>query len=106
MNKNSLKVTTKSLIIGLVIIASIFITSSVLFAENFIYGDANGDGRVTSTDLAKINRYLQGMDVTINLLASDVNQDKLINSTDENILNDYILGKIKELHIIHLLTKE
>ncbi|RXE59309.1 cellulose 1,4-beta-cellobiosidase CelS [Acetivibrio mesophilus] len=61
------------------------------------YGDCNEDGKVTSTDLTILKRYLLKMDVKINLENADVNRDGKVTSTDATILKRFLTKIIKEL---------
>nr|WP_265445026.1 Ig-like domain-containing protein [Acetivibrio straminisolvens] len=62
-----------------------------------LYGDCNGDGKVNSTDLSALRRYLKKEYVEINLDNADVNADGNVNSTDFSILKRYITKNIEEL---------
>lgn len=68
-----------------------------------LYGDVNGDGKVNSTDLTLIKRYVLKI---VSALpdpeaekAADVNLDGRINSTDITVLKRYILKIITELPV-------
>jgi len=64
-----------------------------------MYGDLNGDSKVTSTDLAYINRYNIGMitdfPIKTGFIAADVNGDGVVNSVDYSLFEQFTLGQIK-----------
>lgn len=64
---------------------------TVDFAKFTVEGDANEDNVVDLTDLVRMGKYLNEMDVKINLLNSDINIDALINSDDKNLLRKILL---------------
>ncbi len=64
------------------------------------YGDVNTDGKVNSTDMLTLKRYILGVDDSLSeqaLLNADVNLDYKINSTDLLVLKKYILGLVDSL---------
>ncbi|WP_265444666.1 cellulase family glycosylhydrolase [Acetivibrio straminisolvens] len=65
--------------------------------DAILYGDVNGDGKVNSSDVAMLRRYLIGLVNEINEEAADVNLSGAINSTDLTILKRYLLRSISEL---------
>lgn len=79
------------------------IYKSFVETQNEMYGDLNGDGKVNSTDLAILRRYMlkeisdfpspQGKKL------ADLNGDMNINSTDYSILKRYILKAIDTIPI-------
>lgn len=57
-------------------------------------GDLNSDGKITTTDLVKLRRYLAGLE-TFNeaqLKAADINEDEKITTTDLVKLRRYLAG--------------
>lgn len=62
-----------------------------------IFGDANKDMTVDSTDYALLKRYLLNISSSIDLKSSDVNNDGIVDSTDYAILKRFLLGTIKSL---------
>lgn len=63
------------------------------FRDNVLLGDANGDGKVNTTDAVVVINYYLGKTNTIDIKAADINQDGKINTTDAvGIINKY-LGK-------------
>ena len=69
-------------------------------AEGRIDGDANGDGRVTASDAARILRYVVGTDERMaldDMLSADVNGNGRIDESDASaILRDVVeLAKLK-----------
>ncbi|NLD50560.1 MAG: hypothetical protein GX660_25745 [Clostridiaceae bacterium] len=66
-------------------------------------GDANGDIRVNSTDLALLKRYIGGIITDFPyeeaLYTMDVNFDGFINSTDFSYLKRYIIEVISEFPV-------
>ncbi|HEX9062233.1 MAG TPA: glycoside hydrolase family 11 protein, partial [Clostridia bacterium] len=63
------------------------------------YGDVDGDGKINSTDLSSMKRYVLGMSTLNNTNAGDLNGDGSINSTDVSLLKRYILGIVTSLPI-------
>lgn len=68
----------------------------------FIYGDANGDGRVTSADIIMIKKYIANYDKSTNtstvnvFVGADANGDGMINSSDVILLKKYIANLDKD----------
>ena len=75
--------------------------TNILFLDkynpNIIYGDVNGDGKVSVLDLAQFQRYLNGWDVTVVEIACDVNADGLVNIRDFGLIQQYLNGWDVEL---------
>ncbi len=85
----------------------IYKTDGTLFSSYavVIYGDANGDGKVNSTDRLRIRRYIL-REVTLEgeyLEAADANDDGKVNSTDRLRIRKYIL---REATINQMRQKE
>ena len=57
-----------------------------------LYGDANGDGEIDSRDIALLQQYNLGWDVTLDEVAADANGDGEIDSRDIALLQQYNLG--------------
>lgn len=58
-----------------------------------IKGDANGDGKITATDLTKIRRHLAGIESNNDYFdAMDVNSDNKVTATDLTKLRRYLAG--------------
>ena len=61
-----------------------------------VYGDANGDGIVNSSDVAKISRAVAGMNLEWTPLerkVADVNRDGTLSAIDANLILRYISGQ-------------
>jgi thiol-disulfide isomerase/thioredoxin len=67
--------------------------------EEIIYGDVNGDGKVTGLDLVALARYLEGLEDIKNLKAADVNLDGEVDKNDELLLSKYLVGEIASLPV-------
>lgn len=70
-------------------------------SSDMMYGDLNGDGKVTSTDLTIMKRRVLKMidEFSVPDKYGDLNGDGKITSTDLTILKRYLLKAIKELPI-------
>lgn len=66
---------------------------------NYTLGDVNEDGKITQTDLALIQKYIQGNQslTSKQLKAADVNQDGKIDTGDTYKLGQYLNGIIDSL---------
>lgn len=62
--------------------------------EIVIYGDVNGDGKVTTVDAIKLNRYTIGKATLsgVYLTAADASRDGKVNALDGIIINRYTIG--------------
>lgn len=92
-----------ALTFALVFTAGVYTSIAEESAENgtLVFGDANGDDKVNSTDLACLKRYIEG---TISdfpgkeaSYTMDVSFDGVINTTDSSYLKRYIIEVIPEL---------
>ncbi len=61
-------------------------------AASVVYGDVNGDGNVNNKDLGRLQQYINGWEVEVNLDACDVNDDGKVNNKDLGRLQQYING--------------
>jgi len=57
-----------------------------------VAGDANGDGDVNNRDMALLQQYINGWDVSIDAEAIDVNDDGDVNNRDLALLQQFING--------------
>ena len=60
-----------------------------------LYGDINGDGKITAVDYAKVKNYVLGnINLTdVQIEASDVNHSKTVTAADYGKLKNVVLGK-------------
>ena len=56
------------------------------------YGDLSGDGNINNRDLAMMQQYLNGWDVTADETAADVNGDGNVNNRDLAMLQQFLNG--------------
>lgn len=63
--------------------------------QNYILGDADGDGIVNPKDSIVLKRYLVGSLFEINKDAADTNKDGILNSKDSLFLKFILIGKIE-----------
>lgn len=61
-------------------------------SEEVVSGDTSGDGKVNMKDLALLQQYLNGWDVSIDEDAADVNGDGKVNMKDYALLQQYLNG--------------
>ena len=61
-------------------------------AAEILYGDANGDGAVNNIDVALLQQYIAGYDVTLEEVSADANGDGAVNNIDVALLQQYIAG--------------
>lgn len=66
--------------------------------DNILYGDINMDGRINSTDVTLLKRYIMKIidvfptkEPHLSFVAADVNADGKVNSTDLTYMNRYVL---------------
>ena len=57
-----------------------------------IYGDADGDGEVSTLDAARILQYVAGWDVTVDIAAADVDGDDEVSTLDAARILQYVAG--------------
>lgn len=70
------------------------IVKSTLTVKDYIVGDANGDGRISITDVSAIAGYLLGKPGTdFKANAADANRDGRISITDVSTITGVLLGK-------------
>jgi hypothetical protein len=66
--------------------------------SGLIFGDANGDGIVNSTDNTILNQYIAGNIQTfpyyMGTYTLDLNNDGFINANDADLLGRYLLGTL------------
>ena len=65
--------------------------------DDVIYGDANGDGEVSTLDVALLQQYIAGWDVTLDENSADANGDGEISTLDIALLQQFIAGWDVEL---------
>lgn len=65
--------------------------------ETTIPGDANGDGSVNNRDVALLQQYINGWDVTLDEASADANGDGSVNNRDVALLQQYVNGWDVEL---------
>ena len=70
------------------------------------YGDINGDGNVSGSDVLLVKRYIAGaMTLTPDQLArADVNNDGKVDEDDVSLMNDYITGGIDTFPVCSMHT--
>ena len=69
------------------------VTAASVRVGTYVYGDVNGDGRVTGTDLILLGRYILGWNPSGFIeAAADVNGDGIINGADLIVLGRHRLG--------------
>jgi len=63
-----------------------------------LYGDTNGDGRITAVDSTSIINYISGSMTTISgakLLALDVNRDGRLTALDSTAILNHVSGGVQ-----------
>ena len=60
-----------------------------------MYGDANGDGNISSSDYIMIKNYIMGKIklADAKLKGADANKSNSVNSADYIMIKNYIMGK-------------
>ena len=61
-------------------------------AIEIIYGDANGDGEVTTRDVTLLQQYMAGWDVTLVAESADANGDGEVTTRDVTLLQQFMAG--------------
>lgn len=94
----------KKLTAGLVIAGCLFSYAGMALAAtpgvDFMYGDLNGDKKITTFDYALLRNYTDyGVPLTIAnwQYAADLNLDGQVDKLDTSILRGYVLGMIKTI---------
>jgi len=82
----------RKIVVLVALLAVILICSTVYAIPGDIVGDVNGDGKITTLDLAAIQRHIIGMKQLDNIHLADVNYDDMVNSVDIAFVMRYILG--------------
>ena len=59
---------------------------------NFMYGDFNYDGKVSTIDLTIMRKYLAGYDVEFDIAVADFNSDGKVSTVDLTTLRKYLAG--------------
>ncbi len=67
--------------------------------SDIVHGDADGDGRITTRDVALLQQYLAGWDVTLGEAAADADGDGSITVRDVALLQRYLAGWDVELKL-------
>jgi hypothetical protein len=75
-----------------------FTEDTTIYANWYLPGDVNGDGKVNNKDVNRLLQYLAGDDVTVVLFACDINGDTKINNKDVNRLLQYLAGDDVEIY--------
>ncbi|MDR1642997.1 MAG: leucine-rich repeat protein [Clostridiales bacterium] len=65
---------------------------AVALSGNILYGDADGDGALTRTDLARMRQYFAGWPVEINEAAADVVVNGVVDRADLARMRQYYAG--------------
>lgn len=68
------------------------VEQEVIQSAEFRYGDLDNDGQVNIIDVILLMRYLNGVDVDIDMRAADVNANGTVNADDLNLLRLYLAG--------------
>lgn len=76
----------------LVLFALCLMMPSVVAAENVVYGDLDGNGKVNNRDLGLMQKHINGSNVDINVTLADVDDNGKINNRDLGLLQQYING--------------
>ena len=76
---------------------TVFNEDTTIYANWYLPGDVNGDGKVNNKDVNRLLQYLAGDDVAVVMFACDVNGDGKINNKDVNRLLQYLAGDDVEI---------
>ena len=76
---------------------TVFDANTTIYANWYLPGDVNGDGKVNNKDVNRLLQYLAGDNVEVVLFACDVNGDGKINNKDVNRLLQYLAGDDVEI---------
>ena len=81
--------------VWIVLAALCLLTTAVLgvaavSADEIVYGDADGNGKINNRDLGLLQKYLNDDDVTIDTVAMDVDCNGKINNRDLGMLQKYL----------------
>jgi hypothetical protein len=69
---------------------TVFDANTTIYANWYLPGDVNGDGKVNDQDVNRLSNYVDEDDVDVVLYACDVNGDGKINDQDVNRLSNYV----------------
>lgn len=81
--------------------AQISISEPVTIRQDLYYGDMDGDGKATATDLSFINRAANGL-ITMTSdekKRADLNGDGYVNKADVELIQQFIVGLISEFPV-------
>ena len=72
--------------------------------DSVVYGDADGDGKVTAGDINHVLNWLIGrtpmpLAGTQGFVDGDVNGDAIVNLADVNLMIDLLLGRITKFPV-------
>lgn len=74
------------------LLGAVATTAYVASADSILYGDADGNGKINNRDLGLLQKYLNGSNVAIDLIAIDVDDNGKINNRDLGLLQKYLNG--------------
>ena len=73
------------------------VVNGEIIVSNSIPGDVNGDRKINMKDIVLLQQYLNGWNVTIDMLVANVNGDTKVNMKDIVLLQQYLNGWDVEL---------
>ena len=89
----------KRIFVVLILLSMVSLSMQYSSAQNMLYGDANGDGKINARDVTEIMRYIVDKNTPIDVRAANVrksslddNEDPEINSRDVVTLMKYLIG--------------